>query len=470
MERLAISVLIVSGCFYIASGQSAGYVNDKPNADSIVNNYLRNCDFDRALQFANQSRKQALFDDKDNTGWMLKTCEIYLAQGDIDAGKEMLEEAGQIIQRLKDPGHLLQFQYALQKGRYFHFVSRNVESLQWLRRAEFHAKYLEKYYSGDISRLYGELGSIQFQLTQYPASVRYYQLAIETHPGNLPIDLNEVTCFKAKMANACWLNHEKSKSILLIRSCIEYLDTLENPLHPSLLEAYLILDGYQLSFYELFPITKDLLRNATIILDKSFPSDHFLAGMLYTEKAENEYTRTDFENALQYSKRALQIVSKYKFLDQYKQLNYQTMAQAYFWLERDYQKTIIFCKQAIDSLQGTGLSPAYLYYMIGLSYSMLQNKSLAVENLNRVISLASDNKKYPDSYDCSIAYQELGSIFSRENKHEIVRSYLLKSLAFAKRISEKGYRINSIDRELGNSYRRLQEGTCISSTIHNRRM
>jgi len=452
MERLAISVLIVSCCIYTASGQPAGYVNGKHSTDSIVNNYLRNCDFEKALQFANHCRKQALFDDKETTGWLLKTCEIYLAQGNINAGKEMLDEAGQIIQRLKVPGHLLQFQYALQKGRYFHFVSRNSESLQWLRRSEFHAKYLEKGYSGDITRLYDELGYVLFRLNKYPASIRYYQLAIETQPGYLPLDLNEVTCFKAKMANVCWLNHEKGRSELLFRSCIEYLDTIENPLHPSLLEVYLILNGYQLSFYDLFEITKDLLRNATIILDKSFPSDHFLAGILYTEKSADEYTRTDFENALQYSKRALQILSKYSFLDQYKWLNYQTMARAYFWLERDYQKTIVFSKQAIGSLQGTGLSPAYLYYMIGLSYSMLQNKSLAIENLNKVISLASDNKKYPDNYDCSNAYQELGSIFFLENKHEIGRSYLLKSLAFAKRISEKGYRINGINRELGNSY------------------
>jgi CHAT domain-containing protein len=274
---------------------------------------------------------------------------------------------------------------------------------------------------------------------------------------------------KAKMADACWSNNEKTRSRRLFRDCLEYLDTLADPLHPALLEVYLRLHENRFDFYDQFSITKDFSRNITFILDKFFPSDHFYAGIFYTREAQMEYSRCDFENALQYSKHALEIISKYSFLNNYIRLNYYTVADGYFWLERDYEKTIAFCNQAITKMQQTSVSPTYMYYIKGLSYSMLNDKASAIKNLNQVIALASENESYRNNYHGSLAYHELGRIFLLENKHITARNYFYRGLELARKNSLKGNVISNIYRELGNSYNttgnHLKALSCLQQSI-----
>ena len=389
-------LLVVLSLSVFTAGQTNRWTREDIKADSVINDYIRNASFGNALQTINQYRKMASSHESADAAWLLKSSEVYFRQGNIKDGYVMLTKAKELISRLNDPGHLLRFRLNFQEGRYFYLRNKSTEALRCFHLAEIHANHLKQTMPLEVSWLYEELGNIFYKMKEHKISAGYYQSAIVHHPCRSIIDLHEITLLKTKQANALWHSNEEKKAEMLFRTCVAYLDTTVNPLHPGLTEAYYILNDYLFDFYKEFQITSDFLRNATGILDKFYPSDHYLAGILFTEKSKNEYIVTDYENALHYSERALQILSQYQFLDQYKVSNYYIISDVYYYFERNYEKTVAFCNQYIDSLQGTAYSPAHLYYMIAMSNRRLNNESKAIENLNKVIQLTSSIKYFPD--------------------------------------------------------------------------
>ncbi|MBN1790348.1 MAG: CHAT domain-containing protein [Bacteroidales bacterium] len=434
------------------TGQTSWFTEFDYKKDSLVNCQIRNYEFEKALQAANECSRISLHESQRKAFWLFKTAAIYYAQGNLASGNEKLKEAKVVMQQVKDPDHLLQFYDIFLQGRRFRFAGNRSEALQCFRRAEAHSSFISKKHPHELAWLYRETGYMLYLLDSYSDAIHYYDMAIQSIPGNTFIDLHEINTIKVKQADAYWNTKEKDKSLKLVQNCLAYIDTAINPLHPALMEVYLNLTTHSFNFFDNYSTARDLLRDATRILEKFFPADHFYAGMLYTKKSDMEYRLSDFENTLQYSKHALQILSKYAFLNYQKQLNYQNIARIYYWLERDYENTIHFSRQAIDSLESAGMSPAYLYYMIGLSYLQLKNIPLALENLKKVISLSSDHKKSQDDYCCSRAYQELGNICLRQNNLITGRYYLQTALTYAKRISTKGYAVTNINMNLGRSY------------------
>ncbi len=434
------------------SGQASWFTEFDNKADSLVNCHIRNFEFEKALQATNECSRNSLHESKRKAFWLFKTAAIYYAQGNLASGNEKLNEAKVIMQHVKDPDHLLQFYDFFLQGRRYRFTGNRSEALQCFRRAEAHSSFIGKEHPHELTWFYRETGYMLYLLDSFFDAIHYYDMAIKSIPGNTFLDLHEINTLKAKQADAYWYTKEKDLSLKLVQNCLAYIDTAVNPLHPALMEAYLGLTTHSYNFFHNYSTARDLLDAATRIQEKFFPADHYYAGILYTKKADIEYKLSDFENTLQYSKHALQIMSKYAFLDFYKQMNYHLIARIHYWLERDYENTIHFSRQAIDSLEKAGLSPAYLYYMIGLSYQQLKNIPLAVENLKIVVSLTADHKKLQNNYCSSRAYQELGNISLRQNNLKAGRNYLQTSLNYAKRISLKGYAVNNINRNLGSSY------------------
>ncbi len=401
---------------------------------------------------AGRAGQQADSLSREQASWLLGASEVHLKSGNLETGNALLENAGIMLHQMQQPDHLLFLRHDRIKGAYLLMENRTSESVTWLQQGEKHFRLLKDPDRIESALLFGELGRAFFRLRRYDVSLQYYRQALEMQPISTDLYRHEAICLKVAMADVCWHSQEKDKFYRLTGECLAYLDTTPDPFHPSLIEAYLTLYKYGLNLRDRYDTPWDFSGKIKIILEKHFPAEHYFAGIFYAVKADDEYSRNDFENALQYSKRSQLIIEKYPFLYDYWQMNYQIIAQVFFWLERDYEKTISFSRQAIQRLQPYHVSPAFLYYMIGLSYNMMQNKEMAIRNYNRVIALASDDGPYHDDYDCSIAYHELGRMYLYENKHITARQFLFKSLALSKRIHDKGYRINSIYSDLGNSF------------------
>jgi|WetSurSiteA1Bulk_404760.scaffolds.fasta_scaffold00196_4 CHAT domain-containing protein len=450
LSHIAILMLFMNGFVCAAAGQKAGDISAQERAHAVVSDYIKNCDFDKALELAAYYREKAVSDPKAVAAWLITESAVLLKQGNHEAVKRKLDEAEKMMTSMKDPGQMLQFDRALQKGSYLNFMGKNKESLLWLRRAETLIGWVRTRDPKRAANLCSQIGTTLFWMENYSASAEYYQRAIDLSAGsNDPVNM---ILLKARMADVCSLLPGDSRYEELVRSCVRSLDTAENPLHPGLLEAYLLLSGFRLNDLDNYAITVNILRNATLIAEKYYPPEHFLTGMLYTLKAQDEYHHSNYEKALQYSRHALQIISGFSLLNRYVLSNYGTISQVYFWLERDYEKTIAFSRQAISDLQGTGQSPAFFYYMMGVSCNMLHNEVQARDYLNKVISLTSENRKYENDHYCSIAYYELGRMNLIANNHALCRYYLLKSLSYANKRSADNARIIYIYKDLGNSY------------------
>jgi tetratricopeptide (TPR) repeat protein len=282
-------IFFFSSCFICTlSGKTTDLPRREYSADSVVTGHIRNCRFEKALEYANYNRKQAIPDSKEDLSWLLTTSEIYLRLGNREAGTAILEEGENILQRLQNPGHMLLFRYSFLKGKHMLFENRLDESLQWMHLAEDHARRVEKPDSLEMAMLYGDLGRVHYMQHEYRPALQYYRQALELQPLCSILGLHEASCLKALMADACWYNNEKSRFSILIQDCLAYLDTIADPLHPSLLEVYLKVYEYQLDFYDRYAISKDLSRNINFILQKFYPADHFYAGMFYCEEARDE--------------------------------------------------------------------------------------------------------------------------------------------------------------------------------------
>jgi CHAT domain-containing protein len=384
--------------------------------------------------------------------WMLRSSELSFRVGDVPNGKIMLDSAIKLMKPLKAPGNRILFHSALQQGRCFLLIGNTEAAREWLGRAELILPTLSMGCPIGRRHLYHQLGMLHQSTRSYPEAIRYYRLAIRSIRGGSVADRHEIILLKARMAEAFRLNQQKDKAEYLVHECLAYLDTLKNPLHPMLLETYLIMHCYHYSFFRYYAITGDFLRHASSILNRYYRPDHYLTGVLYTLKAERECFNSNFENALQYSKHAAHILSQYNFLNPYLQKNYQIQAQCQYWLDQDYEKTIIFCQEAIGRLKATDLSPAYLHYFIGLSYLHLRNYDRALDNLYHVIALAEENALYPDHYDCAIAYQELGEYFIAMKNRVKGRNLLFKASEHARKYQQQGYLLAPILQKIGDTY------------------
>jgi CHAT domain-containing protein len=433
--------------------------NNTAVSDSIIDSNIRNANFEDALKLVSKSRQQNLSNETKNAILLLKTSEIYIQLGNHSASLKAIAEAEKVIFRINNPGHELRFQFALQKGKYFNYIREYVNALTWLQRAENQAKYIIHDDPGDVAGLYGELGETYIHLCDPAASVRYYQLAIATQKGRLLLDNIITTYYKSCLASFYLYNNESDKAAELIKSCLAFLDTVSEPLHPALLNVYLTTADYFIMSDNPDMVTEKLLRYATQILKKSYPANYFRYGILYYLRSQIEYYKNDYEGALLYSSHSLNISFLYPTLLQYQELNYAMMASIYLWYKHDYKKAIEYCNQALNNIHGTNESSTHFYYLLGFTYKIINNQQLAVDFFNKVIHTASTCLLFKDQGICAQAYLELAKIYMFSNKPELVRSYLKKALGTSWGFSGKSGLNPVIYKELGRTYYLTREYT-----------
>ena len=427
-------------------------VNNPEVNDSIIGVALWNANYENALRLISQHRQQHASDNNINALLLLKTSELYLRQGNHYLAGKMIAEAEIVKSHITNQGHELQFQYALQKARYLHFVGKDTEILIWLKRGEHQVKFIVESAPGEVAMLYGELGAYYNHLHSNKTSIRYYELAAAMHKSNLLYDKIMTNYYYVCLANVYWNNNEPERAAGLIKSCIDFLNTLTEPLHPALIDTYLTLASGFMNVHDNIPPPESLLQNATLILDKSFPANHFKYAILYYLKSRIDYVKNDYENALIYSLQVLNLSKSYPSLSQYQIYNYKLIAWIYYWYKNDYEKTINSCNLALSDLQHTNQSPADYYYLLGLSYGKLKNYRLAINYFNKVISCDSASRSPEDINMCSRTYLELAIIASSQKKTKQANNYLKEALRASQKVSPKSSRISIIYYELGITY------------------
>lgn len=439
-------------CCCTGWGQATALIHQENSRDSLIHALATSGSFEKAFDQITIALENRLTPAPERIEWMLRYSDLSFRVGDVLNGKIMVDSANKLIRQLKAPGNRILFHAALQQGRCYLLTGNPAAAREWYDRAALILPTLSTACPIGRQHLYHQLGILHQSTRAYPEALRYYRLAIRSIRGGTVTDRHTIILLKARMAEAFRQSGQKDKAACLAHECLAYLDTVKSPLHPMLLETYLLMHYYYYSFSSYYAVTGDFLRRASSILDKYYPPDHYLTGMLYTLKAEKECFISNFENALQYSKHAVHILSLYSFLNPFLKKNYQIQAQCHYWLDQDYEKTIIFCQEAINRLKAAELSPAYLHYFIGLSYLHLRNYDRALDNLYRVIALAEENALYPDHYDCAVAYQELGDYYIAMKNSVKGRQLLFKASEHARKYQQQGYLLAPILQKIGDTY------------------
>ncbi len=421
------------------------------NTDSLLNISLQNANFEGALKLVDQCRKQAVTKER-NATLLLKTVDIYLRLGKADAAKSAMDEAEALFSKISYPSAELEFQHALQKGRYFAFTGNQADELIWLHRAEKQINYLNGNDPDDVSRLYGELGSYYDDLSDYPAAIRYYQLAANRQKTDRVYGKIMQIYYNACLANDFWTRNETDKAVGLITPCLDYLDSTTDPYHPALLEVYFNVARYCINANNDYTTAEELLVKATRIMNKFFPPDHYLIGKLYFSKSQIEYAKSDYERALFFSLQVQKISDKYPVLIGYQVQNYYKLAAIYYWYKHDYKKAIELCRLGLGNNKRFGLSFVYYLYLTGISYLRMSEIPLGMDYLGKAVRISSESSSPSELGICASANYEMSRIASSEKNISMIFHYLNEAIRTSKKISDRNTQLAKFYNELGRAY------------------
>jgi CHAT domain-containing protein len=417
------------------------------NNDSIIEKALFNNDLNSALNHINTSLNQNP-NQKQKIILLLRKSELYLKSGNQSASGKALDEAEWVMKSIKTFDIELQFSIALQSVKYYMFCEKPDLAIPWLRSAE---KYSEKFncHYNDLGSLNLEMGKYYNSLSDNRTSVNYFQKVLSAQPVmNLSDSVRMITA-GIYLTNILWDQGKTIDAKKMVEKWLSLISQMKNPLHPAMIEIYMDLADFHISRDYNPLLSEELLLSATKILTHSYQKDHYLNGKLYYLKSQIEYSKNDFENALQYCRRSQYFALEYPVLSGYRSLNCYTQARIYYWYKQDYERAISYCKQAIDFHNYSKQFLVYVNLLIGKSYKKLTNYKDAKAIFLQIIHHTSAGQMPGDFYTCSNAYMELGDMAQIEKKNELNYNYLKMALYYALKISDKNLQTLDVYKKLG---------------------
>jgi CHAT domain-containing protein len=413
--------------------------------DSVIDRCLWNADYQGALKHIDLYKKN-LGTDKNQTAFLfLKASEVYLQMGNTDASRQMIARAEAITAPMSSDQYRLRFQYAFQKGQNLVFMGKDAEALLWLNRAERIISPRVKNYPADAVKMYTELGDCYMRLRKFSSAIQYYELSASLKTGKSQTDKIHAAYDQACLAEAYWLTNDTVKASRMITSCLKYLSATNESLHPALLNAYFIAADYYLILDRNITLTKRILLNASLILKKYYPADHYKYGMLYYYKAELNYFEADYESAFYYCNRALDLAKSHPCLNNYRLTDFFLLVRIYYWYKQDYEKAIQCCHYILNhSDQFHHTSLVHFYYLMALSYVGLNQDGIAADYFNKITRMVSATNDLSNKYYYTDAYRELGNIALNKGNYMQALEYFQKALYLAQKTTQKNYRITNI--------------------------
>jgi CHAT domain-containing protein len=425
----------------------------------LIDGFLSDLNFIKAHTVISNKKQACLPGQPELAEWLLAECNTYLAQGMAKEASHSFAEAEKLMIHFGNPPLPLRFQYLLTRGNMMAHNGRFSSALLQYAKAKNLLPRISRLYPQAELSLFSQETQLLISMGDHEnafASAKRAMNACNSFALHHPY---EQLYLKSILADAYKSCGQTENSESLIRDCIRELAHLQYPFHPGLLKTYLLLLEYDLDSFGDQGTYDKVMQQSSLLAVKFLPNNHFLYGSLYTIKAQFAYYNSDFTQAQQYSQQALQILRKFPLQNDWQYENHIIMAQTYFWLKRDYAKTIEYCKKTIAQWQPAYSNPTYFYYMIGVSSNMLGNRNQTLKYLNKVISLCSIQPSGDNMNYCSLAYFELGRLYLMEGLYNQCRIYFFKAMECANQTSAKRPRYSTIYLELANSYRHTGQYT-----------
>ncbi len=253
--------------------------------------------------------------------------------------------------------------------------------------------------ASNIETRAGELyrsGENKFLACNYPAAVCDFESALKLYQTNREKNAVYILNTQAYLANTYWNSGKGQKAENLAKICYDQLTRFPDPENPGLIDAYLLLAEFYLSFDISFEINDFLIEKAGKIISENYQHDNRITGIFYSIKGYSDLLRDDSYNAQHYLERSGEILGKIPDLKRYRSLNDVYMAHAKFE-NGSANEAIQFANHCLsrDDLSFEGR--LLLLQAINWVYFSTDDTAKFYESSNRLIKAASedDEKERP---------------------------------------------------------------------------
>ncbi len=414
--------------------------------DSLVSLKIKQARFDESRALIAKFIQQAQSPEQVMI-YKLRLCEVYWLTGDAVLLQKNLSE----LVLSSQSNAFVCFRFYLMKGRAQIFSGNSVSGLALLRKAEKYITGLNQNTDVCAIELYLELGRSYKLNNDFTTSEYYFHKALERMKNSTRFT-NERTYCNAALAV---VSSNSLRSDSLINICIHFLQKQGNKPDPVMLPIYMEIIDYHINLDKINAVTESYLYLATAILNQHFPKYHYYCGLLYYYKCQIKYTAFDFENALHYGMLSQKIMENYPSYSYYMSQNSLLLSFIYYWYQRDYPKTIEYCKEIAKNPKITPHVKFYAQYLIGLSELGMGNTALGKQMLTCVI-VNSNSQKISEPRVITNIYKLLGSIARREKNSDLTFHYLNKSLHMAQ-VYDIKEELPNIHFQLGKAYYYLKK-------------
>ncbi|MFO7370671.1 MAG: CHAT domain-containing protein [Bacteroidales bacterium] len=423
----------------------------------VVDSLIRSAQFEEALALIKNSR-QAEPDEHKNADLLLQQSQVLLKQGKYNQAGNAISEASNIVASLRNPGHRLQFNLALQKARYAGYIWNQEEYLHWLQHAKSFAKSSGNTKAADFVQLHEEYGAYFLRQKEYRNAATYYEMTLKEQDAATWNGKVNANLLRIRLAEI-YRHIDKKLAGQYIESALSFQELNKRMQHPAFTENYLYAVEYLLSTHDDADKIKALLGKVSLLIADHYTADHFLNGILYYLKGKSEYNERDYENAFLFSKQAENIASRNPVLKEYRVSNLYLIANNYyFYYKKDFAQSIAYYALALDNMKGIRKPPlSNIYQGIGLAWLQLDNR----DNAKKYLLKSLDASRFPETVNDSItrsnAYLKMAGIELREDNYVLARVYHKKAIESLPKYNQYRKQKQVTYHETGRTYARYHE-------------
>ena len=444
-----IALLWVASSIYAAAGVHLD--------GRVVDSLISSAQFEKALALIENGRQYEP-DEYENANLLLLKSQVLLKQGKFNQAGKAISEASNSVASLRNPGHRLQFNLALQKARYAGYIWNQEEYLRWLQHAKGFVKSSENANESDFELLHEEFGTYYLRQKEYQNSATYYEMALKEQDEATWFGRVNANLLRIRLAEI-YRHIDKKVARQYIETALSFAEQNKRMPHPALTENYLYAVDYLMMTHDDPGKIKDLLSKASLLIADHYAADHYLTGIMYYLKGNSEYNERDFENAFLFSMKAESIASKHPMLKEYRVLNLYLIANNYYYFyKKDFTQSIAYYKLALDNLKGIRKPPlSNIYQGMGLAWLLLNNR----ENAKKYLQKSIDASRFPgtvnDSISQSSAYLKMAGIELSEDNYVLAQVYYKKAIEALPKYNQYRKQKQVTYHEIGRTYARYHE-------------
>ncbi len=451
MQQYTAIRVIFSIALLVSQSELLSGIRPSQQLFEPTNQYIQTGRFENALRQIDSLLDYYSDNSSIVASLLLKKGEIYFETGEPDNTQKLLQLVSANNVNDIHQHNELQFEYYFLKGCLSNYYRDFGQAHQWLQKAQHSLENHAEHDSTRYSKLYRELAYTWFWQLEPIRAAEFYRRAIEECPANTLYEKAVRTTLRACLATTLMELYEFEKVHELMDSCETFINSIETPLPPALLDACLIVGDYYFNFHENKYNASRFYQMALAILDACYVPDFYKYAPLYYSLGRVQYISSCFEKGLSYFEQSLQLSNNCPALHDYRFLNCRWIA-VYYQGEGNTEKALEYNNMAIKYVKGTYNSLAYTYISIGRTYKKYGDTARAIDFYHKAIKEAQIQTGFDNHTMLADSYFELGVTYKSMHSLDTAYHYLNLAKELILELAPKGMLASSIPANISEIY------------------